>query len=293
MDRSTRRSFSCRPSAPAAREKGMPSWCALGMEMPTIDKIYAYVKGRSDAKLAAGPTSTRNREPSIQIITLVALVACVPATIGDLRLPTRRKHLGTTQLCRRYPGGSARPSRRSRRDSPQAPRKHRPICPTRSQRAQPEPVRISNGQTSADARPDRHQARGCQSVHLRSHGCGTHRCRPPEGQYGRHVLRRANLQRANLKGASLFATIIESADLSGAQLSDTRIIGYLRAAKLTGANLRNANIGADPGNQSMGVMRADVCGCRSHRGRSSWRQSVQSRLLPRDPHEGAADRAPT
>lgn len=34
--------------------KGMPSWCALGMELPTIDKIYAYVKGRSSAKIAPG-----------------------------------------------------------------------------------------------------------------------------------------------------------------------------------------------------------------------------------------------
>jgi mono/diheme cytochrome c family protein len=34
--------------------KGMPSWCALGMEMATIQKIYAYVKGRSDAKLGQG-----------------------------------------------------------------------------------------------------------------------------------------------------------------------------------------------------------------------------------------------
>ena len=34
--------------------QGMPSWCALGMELPTIEKIYAYVKGRSDAKLAPG-----------------------------------------------------------------------------------------------------------------------------------------------------------------------------------------------------------------------------------------------
>jgi mono/diheme cytochrome c family protein len=34
--------------------KGMPSWCALGMELPTIEKIYAYVKGRSDAKIAPG-----------------------------------------------------------------------------------------------------------------------------------------------------------------------------------------------------------------------------------------------
>jgi mono/diheme cytochrome c family protein len=35
-------------------EKGMPSWCALGMEMPVIDKIYSYVKARSDAKIAPG-----------------------------------------------------------------------------------------------------------------------------------------------------------------------------------------------------------------------------------------------
>lgn len=34
--------------------KGMPSWCALGMELPTIEKMYAYVKGRSDAKIAPG-----------------------------------------------------------------------------------------------------------------------------------------------------------------------------------------------------------------------------------------------
>jgi mono/diheme cytochrome c family protein len=34
--------------------KGMPSWCALGMELPTIDKIYAYVKGRSEARIAPG-----------------------------------------------------------------------------------------------------------------------------------------------------------------------------------------------------------------------------------------------
>lgn len=74
------------------------------------------------------------------------------------------------------------------------------------------------------------------------------------------ILRRANFQRANLEGASLFATIIESADLSGANLARTRIIGYLRGAKLGGASLRHANAGADPGNQSMGVMRATFVG---------------------------------
>jgi mono/diheme cytochrome c family protein len=34
--------------------KGMPSWCALGMELPTINRIYSYVKARSDAKMAPG-----------------------------------------------------------------------------------------------------------------------------------------------------------------------------------------------------------------------------------------------
>lgn len=34
--------------------KGMPSWCALGMEMGTIDQTYSYAKARSDAKLAPG-----------------------------------------------------------------------------------------------------------------------------------------------------------------------------------------------------------------------------------------------
>ena len=35
-------------------EKGMPAWCALGMDMNKINDIYAYVKGRSDAKISPG-----------------------------------------------------------------------------------------------------------------------------------------------------------------------------------------------------------------------------------------------
>jgi mono/diheme cytochrome c family protein len=34
--------------------KGMPSWCALGMDMSTIEAIYSYVKGRSDSKIHPG-----------------------------------------------------------------------------------------------------------------------------------------------------------------------------------------------------------------------------------------------
>lgn len=40
-------------------EKGMPSWCALGMEKSTIDAIYSYVKGRSDAKIHPGRPALR------------------------------------------------------------------------------------------------------------------------------------------------------------------------------------------------------------------------------------------
>jgi cbb3-type cytochrome c oxidase subunit III len=35
-------------------EKGMPAWCALGLDMNKIDDIYLYVKGRSDAKIGPG-----------------------------------------------------------------------------------------------------------------------------------------------------------------------------------------------------------------------------------------------
>ena len=35
-------------------EKGMPSWCALGMEPAKINQIYSYVKGRSEGKIGPG-----------------------------------------------------------------------------------------------------------------------------------------------------------------------------------------------------------------------------------------------
>ena len=39
--------------------KGMPSWCALGMEPATINEIYAYVKGRSEGKIGPGRPARR------------------------------------------------------------------------------------------------------------------------------------------------------------------------------------------------------------------------------------------
>jgi mono/diheme cytochrome c family protein len=35
-------------------EKGMPSWCALGMDPAKIGQIYSYVKGRSEGKIHPG-----------------------------------------------------------------------------------------------------------------------------------------------------------------------------------------------------------------------------------------------
>jgi hypothetical protein len=40
-------------------EKGMPSWCALGMEPQKINQMYAYVKGRSDGKIGPGRPALR------------------------------------------------------------------------------------------------------------------------------------------------------------------------------------------------------------------------------------------
>ncbi len=35
-------------------DKGMPSWCALGLEMDKIQGIYKYIKGRADGKIGVG-----------------------------------------------------------------------------------------------------------------------------------------------------------------------------------------------------------------------------------------------
>ena len=42
-------------------QKGMPSWCALGLEMDKINDIYEYVKGRSDAKIGPGRPAVKQQ----------------------------------------------------------------------------------------------------------------------------------------------------------------------------------------------------------------------------------------
>jgi mono/diheme cytochrome c family protein len=46
--------------------KGMPSWCALGLEMDKIENIYKYVKGRADKKISAGRPAVKAEAPSSQ-----------------------------------------------------------------------------------------------------------------------------------------------------------------------------------------------------------------------------------
>jgi mono/diheme cytochrome c family protein len=41
-------------------DKGMPSWCALGLEMDKIENIYKYVKGRADNKISAGRPAVKS-----------------------------------------------------------------------------------------------------------------------------------------------------------------------------------------------------------------------------------------
>lgn len=40
-------------------EKGMPSWCAAGLEMDKIVGMYEYLKGRADGKIHAGRPASK------------------------------------------------------------------------------------------------------------------------------------------------------------------------------------------------------------------------------------------
>jgi mono/diheme cytochrome c family protein len=42
------------------KDKGMPAWCELGLELPKILQMYAYVKLRSDGKMGIGRPAVRS-----------------------------------------------------------------------------------------------------------------------------------------------------------------------------------------------------------------------------------------
>ena len=43
-------------------DKGMPAWCALGLEMDKIERMYLYIKGRADGKIAPGRPAVKPSE---------------------------------------------------------------------------------------------------------------------------------------------------------------------------------------------------------------------------------------
>lgn len=74
------------------------------------------------------------------------------------------------------------------------------------------------------------------------------------------VLRRTDLTRATLRDASLYATIMIGAIFLEADLTGARIIAAAQNARFARATLTAVRMGADPGNQPMGVMRTDLTG---------------------------------
>ena len=65
---------------------------------------------------------------------------------------------------------------------------------------------------------------------------------------------KANLKGAKLDNASMFSTQMLGADLSMASLQGAKVAADLYRANLRGANFKNAKMGADMKNQSMGIM---------------------------------------
>jgi len=65
---------------------------------------------------------------------------------------------------------------------------------------------------------------------------------------------KANLKGTKLDKASMFSTQMLGADLSMASLEEATVAADLYRANLRGANFKNAKMGADTKNQSMGIM---------------------------------------
>ncbi len=74
------------------------------------------------------------------------------------------------------------------------------------------------------------------------------------------VMRGTDLRGATLRGASLFAVIMIGANLSDADLTGARVLVAAPGAQFVRTNFTHADMGADPRNQPMGVMRSDLSG---------------------------------
>lgn len=68
----------------------------------------------------------------------------------------------------------------------------------------------------------------------------------------------AKAKGANLAGANFTRSELQNADFSGADLTRARIIGGGRGVKFVKARLTDADLGADPANQGMVPVRAEL-----------------------------------
>jgi uncharacterized protein YjbI with pentapeptide repeats len=72
------------------------------------------------------------------------------------------------------------------------------------------------------------------------------------------TMRGTDFTHATLRDASLYAVIMSGVNFTDADLTRVRIIGLANDAIFVHAKLDHADLGADPRNQPMGVMRTDV-----------------------------------
>lgn len=72
------------------------------------------------------------------------------------------------------------------------------------------------------------------------------------------TMRSTDFSHATLSGASMYAVIMPGVNFTDADLTRVRIIGLATGAIFVRAKLDHADLGADPRNQPMGVMRTDL-----------------------------------
>ena len=79
-----------------------------------------------------------------------------------------------------------------------------------------------------------------------------------DANFTRADLRHAKFSKAALRGGILYAALLEECDFSDADLSHARIIGGGPRASFKNAKLVGADLGADPANQGMVPVRAEL-----------------------------------
>ncbi|HTV31637.1 MAG TPA: pentapeptide repeat-containing protein [Methylocella sp.] len=76
--------------------------------------------------------------------------------------------------------------------------------------------------------------------------------------FTRTELQNTNFSGALMMGATLYAAELDGANFSNADLSHARVIGGGRGFNFNNAKLRNTDLGADPANQGMVPVRAEL-----------------------------------